>query len=390
MANRRTTFVAGLAVAAVLAAGGLWHLTQRGQAPPARAAGPQGGPVPVTVAKPLVREIVEWDEFTGRFEAVNMVDVRARVGGYLDKVLFRDGVMVKDGDPLFVIDQRPYRASLEQAEAAEREAQSRVEYTQQELARAENTVRTGASPVRVLDERRQQFTAAQAELAGARAAVTQARLNLEFTEIRAPVGGRIGRKLISEGNLISANQSILANIVSLDPIHFYFDVDERSYLAYVRMAAEGVRPSGRDTGFEVFVRLADAAYGELKGRMDFVDNRIDEQTGTMRGRAVFANPDLKLTPGTFGRIRIPGTGLYRAVLIPEEAIVADQDKRVVLVVAPDGSTEPRLVRTGSRHDGYRVVREGLTGEETIVVSGVQRVRPGTKVAPNLVQLPPSR
>lgn len=354
-------------------------------APQASAAPP---PPPVTVAKPVVREIVEVDEFIGRFEAVEQVELRARVTGFLSAVAFKDGAIVKAGDPLFVLDKRTYEAEVARAEAQLRSVQTRLDFARTDLARAEQLGR-GVTTERAIDERRQAFQGAQADLAAAQAAVDATRIDLGFTEIRAPIDGRIGRKLVTEGNLVRANDTVLTTIVSIDPIHFYFDVDERTYMAYVRMSKEGVRPSAREVAYEVAIAVGTDRTPRYRGRMDFVDNRIDAATGTMRGRAVIDNSSGLLTPGLFGRIHIPGTGSYRAVMIPDEAIVADQDRRIVWTVAPDGGVAAKPVRPGSRHDGYRIIREGLTGDETIIVAGVQRVR-GGKVAPQLVQLPPTR
>jgi RND family efflux transporter MFP subunit len=355
----------------------------------AQAQGP-AGPPPVSVAKPVVKDIQEWDDFIGRFEAVDQVDVRARVSGYLEKVHFTDGALVKVGDPLFTIDPRPYKAALDQAEATVISAQVRLEYAQNDLDRAETLRRTGNIPEQVFDQRRQNVLTARADLDRANAAVRQARLDLEFTEIKAPLAGRISRKLVSEGNLVNANQTLLTNIVSLDPIHFYFDVDERSYLAYVAMAQGGTRVSSRDNPNRVLVALTNEREPSREGKMDFVDNRIDAASGTMRGRAVFENKDLSLTPGLFGRLRLVGSPVYKGVLVPDEAIGADQDRRVVFVVGADNVVTMKPVRPGPRIDGYRVIREGLTGDETIVVNGLVRVRPGAKITPQPVTLPPTR
>jgi RND family efflux transporter MFP subunit len=337
-----------------------------------------------------VKEIVEWDDFIGRFEAVEAVDVRARVGGYLHSVHFKDGALVKEGDLLFTIDKRPYQAALNRAQASVTAIQTRLDFARTDLERVTQLMRQGAAAERTLDERRQQFLQAQADIAGARAAVEQARLDLVFTEVRSSLSGRIGRKLISEGNLVNANDTLLTTIVALDPIYFYFDVDERSYLAYVRMARDGSRPSGRESAFEVLIAVGDERSPSLRGNMNFVDNRVDPSTGTVRGRAILDNKNHAITPGQFGRISIPGSGKYQAVLIPDEAITADQDKRIVYTVANDGSVASRVIRPGPRIDGYRVVRQGLTGEETIVINGLQRIRLGGRVAPQLVVLPPSR
>lgn len=355
------------------------------------AQGGPGGPPPVTVAKPVVKDIVEQDEFTGRFEAVDSVDLRARVSGYLEAVKFRDGQIVREGDLLFVIDKRPYQAAFARATAAVNAAQTRVDFGKTDLDRYERLARTGSAPERQLEQARQTYQQAQADIAGLRAELESARLNLGFTEIRSPINGRIGRKLVSEGNLVAADQTLLGSVVSIDPVYFYFDIDERSYIAYTRMAANGGVPSGRQAGgFGVRGGLLDERDLPRKGRMEFLDNRIDPASGTMRARATFENKDGLLTPGLFGRIAVPGSNPYKAVLIPDEAIQADQDRRFVWVVADDGTTTAKLVRPGPRIDGYRVVRNGLDGSETIVISGLQRVRPNGKVTPQRVDLPEKR
>jgi RND family efflux transporter MFP subunit len=337
-----------------------------------------------------MKQITEWDDFIGRFEAVDQVEIRARVSGYVDKIHFQDGTLVKQGDLLFTIDQRPYRATLEQAEATVASAQVRVEFASNDLERAESLRRTGNIADQVLDQRRSNYLTARAELDRADAAVRQARLDLEFTEIKAPFAGKISRKLISEGNLVNANQTVLTNIVSLDPIHFYFDVDERSYLAYSRQAAGGTRTSTATAANEVQLTLSDERQGRRTGRLDFVDNRLDAGSGTIRARAIFENKDLYLTPGLFGRVSISGSDPYPGVLIPDEAVGNDQDRRVAFVLNDDNTVSMRPVRPGPRIDGYRVIRTGLKGDETIVINGIMRIRPGIKVTPQLSTLPPVR
>jgi membrane fusion protein, multidrug efflux system len=356
-----------------------------------QAQAPQGAPPPVSVAKPIVKDVIEFDDFTGRFEAVDAVEVRARVGGYLEAVPFKDGSIVKKGDLLFVIDRRSYKASLDQAESTLVSAQARLSFAENDLERAENLRKNGNISDQVLDQRRQNFLSAKADSDRLEAGVREARLNYEFTEIRAPIGGRISRKLISEGNLVNANTTLLTTIVSLDPIYFYFDIDERSYLAYQRTFRDGVgRGSGRREGYDVLIGLTDEKDQTRPGRVDFVDNRIDQSTGTIRGRASVPNADIFITPGLFGTIRVPGSLQYKGVLIPDEAIVADQDRRLVWKVAADGSVAAQVVRPGPRIDGFRLIREGLSAEDTIVISGLQRVRPGAKVTPQMVQLPQKR
>jgi RND family efflux transporter MFP subunit len=347
-------------------------------------------PPTVTVAKPVTKEITEWDDFIGRFEAIDQVEIRARVSGYLDKVHFTDGTLVKVGDPLFTIDQRPYKAALEQAEATVSSAQVRVEFASNDLERAESLRRTGNIADQVLDQRRSNYLTARAELDRAQAVSRQTRLDLDFTEIKAPLSGRISRRLISEGNLINANQTVLTNIVSLDPIQFYFDVDERSYLAYSRQATGGTRTSTQAAPNEVQLTMTDEVQARRMGRLDFLDNRLDAASGTIRARAIFDNKDLFLTPGLFGRVSISGSNPYKGVLVPDEAVGNDQDRRVVFVVGADNAISMQPVRPGPRIDGYRVIRTGLKGDETIVVNGIVRVRPGIKVNPQMTTLPPVR
>lgn len=355
------------------------------------AQGPQGAPPPVSVAKPIVRDVIEFDDFTGRFEAVDAVEIRARVGGYLEAVPFTDGSIVKKGDLLFVIDRRSFKAALDQADAALVSAQARLNFAENDLERAENLRKSGNISDQVLDQRRQNYLTAKADHDRADGAVREARLNYEFTEIRAPIGGRISRRLISQGNLVNANTTLLTTIVSLDPIYFYFDIDERSYLAYQRISREANNgQSTRRVGYDVMIGLTDEKEQKRPGTVDFIDNRVDQATGTIRGRATVPNADMFITPGLFGTIRVPGSPQYKGVLIPDEAIVTDQDRRLVWKVAADGTVSAQVVRPGPRIDGFRLIRDGLTGEETIVVNGLQRVRPGAKVTPQVVELPPRR
>jgi RND family efflux transporter MFP subunit len=354
----------------------------------------QGGPPqapPVTVAKPVVKEIVEQDDYTGRFEAADPVELRARVSGYLEAVRFRDGQIVREGDLLFAIDKRLYQATLARTTAAVNAAQTRLDFARLDFERFERLARSGTAPERQLEQTRQTYQQAQADIAALRADQETARLNLGFTEIRSPLNGRIGRKLVSEGNLVTADQTLLATIVSIDPIYLNFDIDERSYIAYTRRVQAGEQQSGRaGAGFDVRAGLLDERDMPRVGRLEFLDNRIDPASGTMRARATFPNTDGLLTPGLFGRVQVPGSNPYSAVLIPEEAIGADQDRRFVWVVADDGSVAIRLIRPGPRVDGYRVVRTGLDGSERIVVVGLQRVRPGGRVTAQTVELPQSR
>lgn len=352
--------------------------------------GPSQAPPTVSVAKSVVKDIIERTDFIGRFEAVDQVDIRARVSGYLEKVHFQDGTLVKAGDTLFTIDPRPYRNALEQAQAAVTSSQVRLEFAQSDLERAEQLRRSGNIADQLYDQRRQAFLTAKAELDRAQAALRQAQLDIEFTEIKSPLSGRISRRLVSVGNLINANETVLTNVLTLDPIQFYFDVDERSFLAYSRQSQGGTKTSANGEVNEVLLTLTDQRLGQLKGQLDFVDNRLDEASGTIRARAVFDNKDLFLTPGLFGRVTIGASDPYRGILLPDEAIGSDQDRRVVYVVGENNVVNLKPVRIGPRIDGYRVIRSGLTGDETVVVNGLVRVRPGAPVTPQMTTLPPIR
>lgn len=342
-------------------------------------------PLPqVTVSQPVARDVVEWDEHTGRLEAVDAVEVRARVSGYLQSVHFTDGTIVEKGALLFVIDPRPYQAELDRAKAALEQAMARYERTQKDLARARQLVEVRAISQEELDTRSADRREAEEAVRAARAAVEAARLNVEFTEVRAPIRGRISRQLVTEGNLINggtANATLLTTIVSLDPIYTYFEVDERSYLKHARQLREGNRPGGRDARVPVQLGLATETGFPHDGRLDFIDNRLDPNTGTMTGRAIFANRNLALVPGLFGRIRLPSSGQYRALLIPDEAVGSDQTQRFALVVNAQNTVEYRRVEPGPMIDGLRVIRDGLNPEDWVIVNGVQRVRAGAKVDP---------
>ena len=344
---------------------------------------------PVTVAKPVVRDVVDSDEFIGRFEAVDEVTLRSRVGGYLDQVNFKDGAMVKKGDPLFVIDQRPFKTALDVATSAQEVAKSTLTFAESEFNRTEALVQKGTLSISTLDDRRRELQSGQANLRGAEASLARAKLDMEYTTIVAPLGGRIDRRLISVGNLVQADQTALTTIVSLDPIDFYFDVDERRLLNYARVAREHGSDLQEGGGaLEVSVTIADRTEKPFKGKLDFAENRVDQETGTMRVRARFDNPKFVLQPGLFGRVEVNASNTYKGILVPDEAIGSDQDQRVVYVVAEDGSFTTKPVRIGPKLYGYRVIREGMTGDETIVVNGLMRLRPGVIVDPKLVVLPP--
>ena len=344
-------------------------------------------PPKITVSKPVVKDIMEVDDFTGRFEAKEDVEIRARVSGFLDEVHFKDGALIKKGDLLFTIDQRPFQAELDNASSSVAVAKTRLDLAKEEFDRAQELRKSGTVSVSTLDQRRQEFLAGQAELSGATARLRTAELNFEYTKVYSPLDGRIGRNLVSVGNLVQSNTTMLASIVSLDPIYFYFDVDERSFLSYSRLSRNGQRPSGRLTAYEVQIQLTDETEPKHKGNLDFVDNRLDRGTGTMRGRAIVPNGDLFLQPGLFGRISIPGSEVYKGVLVPDAAVGTDQNRRIVFVVGEGNKLNPVVVRPGPRIDGYRVIRKGLTGQETIVTKGLAKVRPGMTIDPQPEELP---
>lgn len=368
-------FAAMIAVIACLAAGG---------------ATAQQGPPPVDVAQPLRAEVVDWDEYTGRFEAVDRVELRARVSGYLEAVRFRDGQIVTKGDLLFKIDPRPFQAALARAEADLQAAKADQTRADQELARARQLVRNRTVSESALDEREAAKLRADAAVAGAEAQVRAAELDLEFSEVRAPITGRISDRRIDVGNLVSGGEagqaSLLATIVSTDPIYFVFNASEADFLKYARLAEEGRRDTSRDVRNVVFVRLRDETGFTRRGFMDFVDIELDPNAGTIRGRAEFQNATGFLTPGLFGRLRLIGSKPYEARLLPDAAILSDQARKIVMTVGDGGVVTPKVVTLGPIYRGLRVIRSGLTGDEQVVVAGLLRARPGGSVTPNTVAL----
>ena len=336
------------------------------------------------MAPAVERQITEWDEFSGRLAAVERVELRSRVSGYLKSLHFRPGQLVSKGELLFQIDPRPFEAELARAEAALASARTRADLARTELARAERLLAEKAIAQRDVDERASGKRDLDASILAAEAAVKTARLNLEYAAIRAPISGRISKEEVTVGNLIQGDgpsPTLLTSIVSVDPIYAEFEGDEQVYLKYMQMARSGERPSSRTTRNPVLLGLANEEGFPRRGQMVFVDNRIDPQTGTIRARAEFDNKDGSLTPGLFARIRLLGSGTYKAVMTPDRAIGTDQSKRFVLVVGADGVAQFREVKLGALVDGMRVVRDGLKPGELVVVNGLQRVRPGTPVAP---------
>jgi RND family efflux transporter MFP subunit len=355
---------------------------------------PQGGgagagappPPTVTVGKPIERTVTDHDEYVGRFIAIDSVEVRARVSGYLDKIHFRDGQMVKQGDLLFTVDKRPFQNTLAQAQGTLAQAKANLAFTEADLERAKQLVRDRTITEQVFDQRTQAFRSASASVAANEAAVRQASLDLEFTELRAPVAGRIGDRRVSPGNLVTGGTTgtttMLAMIVSLDPIRFEFTMDEASYLRYERMSQTSKEVTGREGGVGVALKLLDEKNFEHQGNMDFVDNVIDRSSGTIRGRAVFKNPDGVLTPGMFGRVRVPGSPSYTALLVPDAAIGSEQIRKFVMVVGSDNTAVQKFVTLGGlADDKLRIIKDGLKADDRIVVNGLMRMRPGQKVTP---------
>jgi RND family efflux transporter MFP subunit len=348
---------------------------------PAASAAPP--PPPVTVAQPLQKKITEWDEYTGRFAALATVEVRARVSGFIDSIHFKDGQLIRQGDLLFVIDPRPYRFAVEQAAADVERAKAKLEIATQDVERATPLVRNQTLTEREFDTRKSTQRDAAGQVASAEATLKQAQLNLEWTEVRAPIAGRISDTRVDAGNLISGGQTgatLLTVIVSIDPIRFVFDGSEADFLRYQHLAATGARPSSRDAPNPVSVRLADETDFKHQGHMDFVDNVVNPKTGTIRGRAVFDNKDGTLTPGFFGRLRLFG-GEHDALLIPDSAIASDQSRKIVFTVADDGTVGAKLIELGPIVDGLRVIRSGLAPTDRVVIEGLPRARPGQKVKP---------
>ena len=355
-------------------------LSACGEAPQQQAAPP---PPTVTVAKPVQRTIVDQDEYVGRFVAVESVEIRSRVSGYLDKIHFKDGEIVKQGDPLFIIDRRPFQNTLDQARANLAQAKASLAFTESDLQRAQSLVRERTITEQLFDQRTQANRTAQAQVAAQEAAVKQAELDLNFTELRAPITGKIGDRRVSPGNLVTGGTTgmttLLANIVSIDPIRFEFTFDEASFLRYERAAK---LMSDAETGTIVGLKLLDEKEFTHKGKMDFVDNVIDRSSGTIRGRAQFSNAKGLFTPGMFARVQVPGSPPYQALLVPDQAIGTDQGRKFVLVVTADNTATPKYLTLGNLIGGnLRVVKEGLAADDRVIVNGLMRARAGQKVTP---------
>src|SRR3974390_865389 len=339
-------------------------------------------PPKVTVARPLERTIVDQDEYVGRFVPVDFVEIRAHVSGYLDKVHFEDGQFVKQGDILFTIDKRPFQNTLDQAKANLETAKSNLAFAEADLARGQQLMRERTISEQLFQQRTQYFRNAQAAVAANEALLRQAALDLEFTELRAPVSGRIGDRRVTVGNLVTGGTgttTLLATVVSLDPIRVEFTFDEASLLRYGRLANRLQKDSAGLT--TVRLKLIDEPEFSHEGRIDFVDNVIDRATGTIRGRAEFSNADGLFTPGMFARVQLPASDPYQALLLPDSAIGTEQSRKYVLVVSADNTVVQRYVTLGDLADGLRVIRTGLAADDRVIVNGLIQARLGAKVTP---------
>ena len=339
-------------------------------------------PPKVTVARPVQRTIVDHDEYVGRFVPVESVEIRARVSGYLAKVHFQDGQYVKQGDILFTIDKRPFQNTFDQAAANLETAKSNLAFAEADLARGQQLMRERTISEQLFQQRAQYFRNAQAAVAANEAMLRQAGLDLEFTELKAPVSGRIGDRRVTVGNLVTGGTgttTLLATIVSLDPIRVEFTFDEASLLRYGRLANRRQKDSAGLT--TVRLKLIDELEFSHEGRIDFVDNVIDRATGTIRGRAEFSNADGLFTPGMFARVQLPASDPYQALLLPDSAIGTEQSRKYVLVVSADNTVVQRYVTLGDLADRLRVIKAGLAADDRVIVNGLIQARLGAKVAP---------
>lgn len=348
---------------------------------------PQMPPPQVSVATVVQKDVTLWDEFTGRIEAVDKVEVRPRVAGYLDKVNFEEGRQVKKGDLLFQIDDREYRAAHSRAAADVERARSRAALAQRQLERSRQLVANKLVARNDVDLREDELAQAQADVKAAQAAAEQARLNLEFTRVTAPIDGRVGKALVTPGNLVAPGSSLLTTVVSMDPVYVSFEGDENTYLRYQGLERSGELPSAREAGNPVRMGLADEEGFPHTGSMNFIDNELDAGTGTIRARAVFSNKDGRFTPGLFARVQLLGSGAQSALLISDRAVLTDQDRKFVYVIGPENKALRRDVKLGAQVDGLRIVTDGLAANDRVVVNGVQKVFfPGMPVDPQPVPM----
>ncbi|MBJ2239543.1 multidrug efflux RND transporter periplasmic adaptor subunit MexE [Pseudomonas sp. MF6768] len=350
-----------------------------GKAPEQAAAMPASK---VSVAKVLEQPVNEWDEFTGRLEAPETVQIRPRVSGQIDQVAFTEGALVKKGDLLFQIDPRPFQAEVRRLEAQLQQTKAAASRSDNEAQRGERLRQSNAISAELADSRTTAAQEARAAVAGIQAQLDLARLNLSFTRVTSPISGRVSRAAITAGNLVTADVTELTSVVSTDKVYAYFDADERVYLKYTELARQGRR--GATT--PVYLGLSNEDGNPHLGQMNFVDNQVNPATGTIRGRAVFDNSDGRFTPGLYARLKLVGSGTYSAVLITDEAVGTDLGKKFVLVMEADNKSAYRAVELGPKIEGLRIVRSGLSKDDTIIVKGLQRVRPGSPVAPETIPM----
>ena len=364
-ALRTVSLGAMLALSVAVIAGCSSQADENAQMPPAE----------VSAAPVLIKQISQWDDFSGRVQAVENVDLRPRVSGYIDRVNYAEGQEVKKGEVLFTIDSRSYRAELARAQADLARARSQLELGRSEAARAKRLSELQAISTESYEQRRSAAAEAQANVQAAQAAVDAARLNLEFTQVRAPITGRAGRALVTAGNLVSAGDSasVLTTLVSLDKMHVHFDTDERTFLHYAELARKGERPSENGAGVPVQVGLVGEEGFPHTGTVDFLDNQVDPNTGTIRARALLDNASRKFTPGLFARVRVLGSGQFKAMLVDDKAVLTDQDRKYVYVVDAKGTAQRKDVQIGRMADGLRIVESGLASGDKVIVNGVQKV-----------------
>ena len=348
-------------------------------------------PVAVTANQPLVADIVEWDEYAARFDAVEAVDVRARISGYLTAITFKDGQAVKKGDLLYEIDPRPFERALDQARAELAQSKTKADNSMLDVERGRPLMERKVLSDKAFDDRANILRDAQASVKVAEAKVATAELDLTFTRMTSPINGRIGRALVTPGNWVSAgaaaNATLLTTIVSQDPVYIYFDVSENNNLKYKRLIERGVKAGASELGSVIEIGMPDETGFPHKGKLDFIDNRLDPGTATMRARAVVENPKQLFSPGMFARVRIAGSAKYKAVMIPDSAIASDQANKYVLVVGDDNTAERRNVVPGPIHGDMRIVRDGLKPDDWVIVKGA-RARTGQAVKADRVAAKP--
>jgi multidrug efflux system membrane fusion protein len=345
---------------------------------------PPPPPPEVDAAQVVTKSVRQWDEFTGRIAAIGAVDIRPRVSGYIDRIAFKEGDMVKAGDPLFVIDPRPYRATYDSAVAQLERARASATLAEAQNKRGESLIKTGAISVDTYDTRSAALGQASGDVHAAEAALATAKLNLDFTEVRSPIAGRVSRALLTLGNLVQADQTVLTSVVSQDPVYVYFQPDEQSFLRYRELARKGERANSDN---QVRVGLASETGFPHAGTVDFVNNQVDAATGTINVRATVPNPDGVFVPGLYARVQLEGRADYMAMLIDDKAIMTDQDRKYVYVLGPEDKAKRKDIVLGSVHDGLRVVQSGLDANDKVIIAGLQKIfAPDTKVKPNLVAM----